>query len=89
MVEGQVTEETFLNIPLRKAKLASRSRRADTAMQVIREHVSRHSSADLEDIWIDPKINEMIWARGRKKPSSSIRVRIVQLQDGTTEVILP
>lgn len=90
MVENnEVSEERFLNIPLREARNVSRSRRADTAISIIREQVARHSKAKASDIWIDPKVNELVWEEGRKKPLSKIRVRIVQLQDGTTEVILP
>ena len=89
MVESQVSEETFLNISLREAKNVSRARRADTAISIIREEFARHTKAKDLDIWIDPKINEMVWSNGRKNPQSRIRVRIVQLQDGTTEVIVP
>ena len=89
MEEQQATEEVFMNIPLRNAKLVSRSRRTDTAIRLIREEVARKTKSELASVWIDPKVNETIWEKGKKKIPSKIRVRILKLQDGTTEVIMP
>ncbi|MCL4314523.1 MAG: 50S ribosomal protein L31e [Candidatus Thermoplasmatota archaeon] len=87
--QQQATEEIFLNIPLRDAKSAPRTRRADAAINIIRDEVARKTKSDVEDVWVDPKVNEKIWNRGRKKIPSRVRVRILKLQDGTTEVVLP
>ncbi len=89
MEEQQATEEIFLNIPLRKAKLVPTTRRADAAIRLIRNEVARKTKSELENVWIDPKVNENIWERGKKKIPSKVRVRILKLQDGTTEVIMP
>ncbi len=89
MVENQVSNEMLLMIPLRKAKLSSRSRRADTAVKIIKESVARFSKAEPDKIWVDSRVNELIWSRGKKKIPSSIQVKIIKLQEGTTEVLLP
>ena len=89
MVENQVSNEMLLMIPLRKAKLSSRSRRADTAIKIIKESVARFAKAEPDKIWVDNRVNELIWSRGKKKIPSSIQVKIIKLQEGTTEVLLP
>jgi len=89
MVENQVSNEMLLMIPLRKAKLSSRSRRADTAISIIKENVARFAKAEPDKIWVDNRVNELIWSRGKKKIPSSIQVKIIKLQEGTTEVLLP
>lgn len=89
MVENQVSNEILLNIPLRKAKLSSRKRRADSVMAIIKEYVARFTKSESEKIWIDTKVNEAVWNRGRTKIPSHIQVKVIKLQEGTTEVILP
>ncbi|MFG1460655.1 MAG: 50S ribosomal protein L31e [Thermoplasmataceae archaeon] len=89
MADEEVTAELLMNIPLRDAKASSKIRRADTAVSIVRRHVSRHAKVPLEDVWIDPKINELIWGTGRKNIASKISVKVVKLQDGTAEVISP
>lgn len=89
MADEDVTAEILMNIPLRKAKSSSVNRRADTAVSIIKNHVARHSKTPIEDVWIDPKINEKIWENGRKKIASSISVKVIKLQDGSAEVIFP
>lgn len=89
MVENQVSDEILLNIPLRKAKLSSRKRRADTVLSIIKGHVARFTKSEPAKIWIDTKVNEAVWKRGRTKVPSHIQVKVIRLQEGTTEVILP
>lgn len=89
MVENEVSNEILLNIPLRKAKYSSRKRRADSVLAIIRQYVSRFTKSEMEKIWIDTKVNEAVWKRGRSRTPSHIQVKIIKLQEGTTEVILP
>ncbi len=88
MVEATVSDELIYKIPLRKAKLSSRNRRADSAMAIMKKFVSRNSKVELENVWIDPKINELLWKHGKRNIPSSISVKVVKLQDGTAEVIM-
>lgn len=88
MVETEVSDELIYRIPLRRAKLSSRARRGDTAISVIRTFVAKHTKVDLNSVWIDPKVNELIWSRGRRNIPQSVSVKVVKLQDGTAEVIM-
>jgi large subunit ribosomal protein L31e len=82
-------EERIITVPLRKAMVAPRTQRAERAIKAIREHVMRHMKAKNEDVWIDPKINEIIWARGIQKPPKSVRVKAIKFEDELVEVSLP
>lgn len=89
MVENELTNEIVLNVPLRAAKRSSAARRADTAIEVLKEYVSRNTRVEKSKIWIDNRVNELVWAQGREKIKSKISVKVIKLQDGTAEVILP
>lgn len=89
MVENELTNEIVLNVPLRAAKNTSSSRRADTAIEILKEYVSRNAKVEKSKIWIDGRVNETIWSQGRKKIKSKLSVKVIKLQDGTAEVILP
>lgn len=89
MVENQLSNEILLMIPLRKAKNSSRGRRADTAIKIIKESVARYAKSEPDKIWIDSRVNELVWSRGKKKIPQSVQVKIIKLQEGTTEVLLP
>ena len=43
MVENELTNEIVLNVPLRAAKRSSSTRRADTAIEILKEYVSRNT----------------------------------------------
>jgi large subunit ribosomal protein L31e len=82
-------EETILNIPLRAARKALRTERAERALAEIRIYAVRHLKAKDEDIWIDGRLNETIWGRGIRNPPSSVRVKAVKFEDGLVELSLP
>ncbi|MEM2838957.1 MAG: 50S ribosomal protein L31e [Thermoplasmata archaeon] len=95
--------EKILTIPLKNTRRAPKSQRASRAIKEIREFVARHMRAadgmsdeekerfarPTEKIWIDSKVNEVIWSRGIEKPPSEIRVRAIKFEDGLIEVSLP
>ncbi|EQB68784.1 50S ribosomal protein L31e [Cuniculiplasma divulgatum] len=89
MAEDSVNDEMLMNIPLRKAFASSKRRRADTAIKVIRENVAKFTKSDIENVWIDSKINEEIWKRGRFKIPTSIQVKVLKLQNEEIEVLMP
>lgn len=89
MVENELTNEIVLNVPLRAAKRSSAARRADSAIEILKEYVSRNTKVEKSKIWIDNRVNESVWAQGREKIKSKISVKVIKLQDGTAEVILP
>ncbi len=78
-------EERVLTVPLREVRKASKSNRADKAVKLVREHLSKHLNTPKEDINIDPSINEALWSKGRKKPPSKLRVRVAKFDDGIVE----
>ena len=80
-------EERVLTVPLRDAKAASESKRADVAMRLVREHLAQHFSVDEDAVRLDPSINEAIWSRGRKKPPSKIRVRAARFEEEGDRVV--
>ncbi len=82
-------EERILTIPLRVVRTVPRTQRAPRAIKAIREHVVRHLKAKTEDVWIDPQINERLWARGIEKPPHSIKVKVIKFEDELVEVSLP
>jgi len=81
--------EHIFTIPLRKKWDGPRTKRANHAIAAIRRYVVRHlkdperkgKRIPEEDVWIDPKVNEMIWERGREKPPRKIRVRVVYIPE--------
>lgn len=89
MADEDVIEEMLMNVPMRDAKTVPKTRRADAAVSVLKEYVSRHSKTPVENVWIDPKVNEYIWDRGRQNIRSRISVKVIKLQDGKAEVIFP
>lgn len=68
-------EERVVTVPLRKAKDVPRTKRADRAMKLIREHLAKNFSVDEDDVRLDTSINESVWEHGRAKPPSKLRVR--------------
>jgi len=62
--------------------------RARHAINTIRKFISRHMKVDYDKVWIDPKLNEAIWARGAKHIPSKIKVKAIRFEDGLVEVDL-
>lgn len=76
-------------IPLRASQhQPSRRRRAGHALETVRRFVTRHLKGAPEDVWIDPRLNEHIWARGIQKIPSQVRVKAIRFEDGLIEVDL-
>lgn len=81
--------ESIYNIPLIKTKTVPTTERSNRAIKEIRAYVARHMKADEDDVWIDPKVNESVWARGITAPPSKVKVKAVRFEDGLVEVSLP
>ncbi|HTY47821.1 MAG TPA: 50S ribosomal protein L31e [Methanomassiliicoccales archaeon] len=82
-------EEQIITIPLLTAKAAPHTKKSSKAILEVREYIAKHMKADIEDVWLDQKLNEKIWDRGMKKPPARIRVKAVKFEDGLVEVSLP
>lgn len=79
--------ERIYTIPLREPKHGKRSRRAPRALTAIRAYLTRHMKS--EKVWIDDAVNQKVWARGKFRIPSKIRVRAIKFADGVVEVSLP
>ncbi len=77
--------ERVYTIPLRVVKSVPRWRRSKRAMSEIRSYLSKHMKTPVEDVKIDPGLNEVVWARGNQKPPLKVRVRAVKFEDGGVE----
>ncbi|MDH5816023.1 MAG: 50S ribosomal protein L31e [Candidatus Nezhaarchaeota archaeon] len=76
--------ERQYTIPLRIVLGTPRWRRAARAIRFVRTFVSRHMKSD--DVKLDPKVSEIIWSRGAKKPPKKIKVKVVKYKDGSVKV---
>src|SRR3972149_664372 len=68
---------------------AQRTKRTPRAIKAIREYVIRHLKAKSEDVWIDPEVNRLLWARGIQRPPRSVQLKAIKFEDGRVEVSLP
>ncbi|MCX8173908.1 MAG: 50S ribosomal protein L31e [Thermoplasmata archaeon] len=62
--------------------------RARHVINTIKKYVSRHMKVGLDKVWVDPKLNEAVWARGAKHIPSKIKVKAIRFEDCLVEVDL-
>lgn len=89
MAEKDVLFERVLTVPMRKVFNRPTIQRAPYAVRYLKEFIAKHTNTVAEDIWIDGRVNKLLWSRGAKKPPKSIKVRVVKWDDQTVEVDLP
>ena len=95
-LEEEIVEENFYTIPLRKAWISQRKKRAPKAMRIIKGFVRKHmklrteieGEEEAEILVISNGVNEKIWSRGIEKPPRKIRVRAVKDKEGVITVHL-
>ncbi len=95
-LEEDIVEERFYTIPLRKAWISSRKKRAPRAGRIVKSFVLKNMKVrtDAEDeeesekLIIDNEVNEKLWSRGIEKPPRKIRVRVVKDKEGVVTVLL-
>ena len=88
--------ERVFTIPLSVTRLVPRTKRAPRAIKEIKEFIRQHmidkgsdKEEQLKDVWIDFRVNELIWSRGIENPPRKIRVKAIRFEDGLIEVSLP
>jgi len=81
--------ERIYVVPLRKVKHTPSSKAAQRAVNAVRNFIKKHMKVEEDNVWIDSSVNEALWARGKYKIPSKIRVRAVKFDDGVVEVSLP
>jgi len=86
MSNTEPAEERIYTVPLKRAWIAPKYRRAEKAITVLRGFVLRHMKA--ESITIDTKVNEEIWKNGIENPPRRIRVKLSKDDEGNVTVAL-
>lgn len=81
--------ERVYTIPLRISAHVPRTKRARHAVTQIKDFIIAHMKAEKENIWIDPQLTQLIWARGIQNPPTKVRVRVIKFEDNLVEVSLP
>ena len=95
-LEEDIVEERFYTIPLRKAWISTRKKRAPKAARIVKSFVLKHMKVrteaegeeEAEKLVIDNEVNEKLWNRGIEKPPRKIRVRVVKDKEGVVTVLL-
>jgi large subunit ribosomal protein L31e len=76
--------ERVYTIPI-MLKSIPKKQRARRAVKEIELYIQKHMKSD--SVWIDNRLNEMVWARGAEKPPASIKVKATKFEDGLVEVV--
>ena len=95
-LDEDIVEERFYTIPLRKAWISPRKKRAPKAVRIVKSFVLKHMKVrteaeeeeEPEKLVIDNDVNEKLWNRGIEKPPRKIRVRVVKDKEGVVTVRL-
>jgi large subunit ribosomal protein L31e len=95
-LEEDIVEERFYTIPLGKAWISKRKKRAPKAAKIVGTFVMKHMKVrteveeeeEPERLVIDNEVNEKLWSRGIEKPPRKIRVRVVKDKEGVVTVHL-
>lgn len=83
---SETADERIYTVPLGRARMVPRYRRAEKAVTILRKFVQRHMKP--EEMVIDTAVNEAIWARGITNPPRKIRVRLSKDDEGLVTVSL-
>jgi len=86
--EEDIVEERVYTIPLGRAWIGPRQKRAPRAVRLLRAFILRHMKIDEESLRISNEVNEHIWRRGIQKPPRKIRVRATKDSEGIVTVRL-
>jgi len=84
--EKEIVEERIYTIPLSRAWISPRKKRAPRATRLIKSFIQRHMKPEV--LVVDNEVNEKIWSRGIQKPPRNIRVRAVKDREGTVTLYL-
>ena len=69
-------------VPLWRAKLAPRYKRAAKAIRIIRRFISRHTKVEEAKVKIAPELNTLIWAQGVNVKIRRIKVKLEKDDEG-------
>jgi len=77
--------ERVYTVPLSCVKRVPKNQRARRAVKELRSFMKKHMKSDR--IWIDNRVNTLLWSRGAEKPPSKIRVKATKFEDELVEVV--
>lgn len=80
--------EKIYVIPLKKKGFKS-SVAAPIAVKRVKQFLTKHMKVEAKDIWMDDSLNDALWAHGKYRMPSKIRVKAVKFDDGVVEAYLP
>jgi len=96
--EEEIVEERIYTIPLRRAWIAPRKKRAPRAVRMVKSFVQKHMKIETgakgeeeeeeERLVLSSEVNEKLWSRGIEKPPRNIRVRAVKDKEGVVTLYL-
>jgi large subunit ribosomal protein L31e len=96
--EEEIVEERIYTIPLRRAWIAPRKKRAPRAVRIVRGFIQRHMKIETVPkgeeeeeegrLVISNEVNEKLWSHGIEKPPRNIRVRAVKDKEGVVTLYL-
>jgi large subunit ribosomal protein L31e len=97
--EEEIVEERIYTIPLSRAWIAPRKKRAPRAMRMVKAFVEKHmkieTAAKGEEeeeeagrLVISDEVNRKLWSHGIEKPPRNIRVRAVKDKEGIVTLYL-
>jgi large subunit ribosomal protein L31e len=96
--EEEIVEEKFYTIPLRRAWISPRQKRAPKAMGIVKSFVRKHmklrteveveGEEEAERLVVSNEVNEKIWRRGTEKPPRKIKVRAAKDKEGVVTIYL-
>ena len=86
--EEEIVEERIYTVPLSRAWIGPRNKRAPRAIRLLRSFIMRHMKIDEDSLKISNEVNEHIWSRGIQKPPRKIRIRATKDNEGIVTVRL-
>ncbi|MDH5461499.1 MAG: 50S ribosomal protein L31e [Candidatus Bathyarchaeota archaeon] len=95
-MKPEIVDERIYTIPLSRAWITPRRKRAPRAVRLVRGFIERHmkisggteGEGEATRLVIANEVNEKIWSRGIEKPPRRIKVRAAKDVEGTVTVYL-
>jgi large subunit ribosomal protein L31e len=84
--DDEIVEERIYTIPLGKAWISPRKKRAPKATRLVKSFIQRHMKPEV--LRVSNEVNERIWRRGIEKPPRKIRVRAAKDKEGIVTLYL-
>lgn len=76
------SNELLVNVNLKQIKNVSIKKRTKTAVKLLKTKVAKMLKRKIEEVKISTALNNWIWRRSNKFPSSQLTVKILKNEDG-------